>query len=268
VNAIWAKGGQVWRNPSTGEFADSNRGPDWNSIARPRVALYRSWVPSMDEGWTRWLLENFGFAYSRITNQDLQHADLTKHFDVIVFPDESASDLAEGYTKGHMPEEFTGGIGDNGAAALKAFAQAGGTLIFLNRSTSYALRRLGIAANNVTESLPNTRFYSPGSLLNVTLAAGHPLTLGLPDQIAIWSEQSPAWDITDADTNERPVARYPASGVLASGWLLGEPVLAGKSALVDARIGSGHVILFGMRPQFRAQSYQAFKLFFNALLYH
>jgi hypothetical protein len=36
---------------------------------------------------------------------------------------------------------------------------------------------------------------------------------------------------------------------------------------VDAKFGQGHAILFGMRPQYRAQSYQAFKLFFNALLY-
>jgi len=35
---------------------------------------------------------------------------------------------------------------------------------------------------------------------------------------------------------------------------------------VDARLGSGHVILFAFRPQYRGQSYQAFKLFFNALV--
>src|SRR5205807_126906 len=100
-----------------------------------------------------------------------------------------------------------------------------------------------------------------GSLLNVKLAAGHPLTLGLPDEIAIWSEHSPAWE-----TDETAVARYPQAKVLASGWLLGEKMLTGRSALVDAKLGRGHVILFGMRPQYRAQSYQTFKLLFNALL--
>jgi hypothetical protein len=103
---------------------------------------------------------------------------------------------------------------------------------------------------------------SPGSLLNVQLDRQHPLSYGLPDNIAIWSEGSPAWE-----TQEKTVARYPESGILASGWLLGEPVIARRSALVDAKIGSGHVILFGMRPQYRAQSYLTFKLLFNALLY-
>jgi glutamine amidotransferase-like uncharacterized protein len=63
------------------------------------------------------------------------------------------------------------------------------------------------------------------------------------------------------------VARYPDSAILASGWLLGDQLIAGRAALVDAKLGQGHAILFGMRPQYRAQSYQTFKLFFNALVY-
>jgi hypothetical protein len=90
----------------------------------------------------------------------------------------------------------------------------------------------------------------------------HPLALGLPAEIAIWSEHSPAWTTAEA----APV-RYPDEQVLASGWLLGEKYLARQAALVDARVGRGHVLLFGMRPQYRAQSYQTFKLFFNALVY-
>ncbi len=80
--------------------------------------------------------------------------------------------------------------------------------------------------------------------------------------MAIWSEHSPAWE-----TAETVVARYPDSDLLASGWLLGEKHIAGRAAVVDARLGAGHVILFGLQPQYRAQSYQMFKMFFNALLY-
>ncbi|MGH9665824.1 MAG: hypothetical protein ACRD9L_15465 [Bryobacteraceae bacterium] len=164
-----------------------------------------------------------------------------------------------------MPLEYTGGLGEKGQAALRQFVHDGGTLIFLNHSTAYALDHLGVKAKNVVRGVPDRDFYCPGSLLNVTLDLHSPLTYGMPAEVTLWSEDSPAWDVEDRSA--KVLARYPESGVLASGWLLGEQRLAGKAALVDAPIGRGHVILFGMRPQYRAQSYQNFKLFFNALLY-
>jgi hypothetical protein len=91
-----------------------------------------------------------------------------------------------------------------------------------------------------------------------------PLAYGLPDHICLWSETSPAWRVAEAGA--RTVVSYPASSVLASGRLTGEGHIAGKAALVDVPLGSGHVILFGFRPQYRGQSYQTFKLFFNALI--
>ena len=109
--------------------------------------------------------------------------------------------------------------------------------------------------------MPNSDYYAPVAAER-SAANGHPLTLGLPREIAIWSEQSPAWA-----TDSAAVARYSDSAILASGWLLGDKVIAGRAALVDAKLGQGHAILFGMRPQYRAQSYQTFKLFFNALVF-
>jgi hypothetical protein len=260
VNRAWQDGGKVWRSPSTGDFATVGQS-GWTAIARPRVGLYQSFEPSMDEGWTRWLLEQFGFAYTSVHNGDITAGHLRDRFDALVFPDQAATVIARGFTT-RMPEEYRGGLGEKGAAALREFASAGGTLIFLNRSSEYAVEHLGIKAKNVVAGASNRDYYVPGSLLNVKLKAGHPLTLGLPNDIAIWSEHSPAWE-----SDETAVALYPQAKVLASGWLLGEKLVAGRSALVDAKLGQGHVILFGMRPQYRAQSYQTFKLFFNALLY-
>jgi hypothetical protein len=97
--------------------------------------------------------------------------------------------------------------------------------------------------------------------LNVSLRES-PLTYGLPGNITIWAQNSPAWQSTTGSS----IAQYPQSQVLASGWLLGEKHLAGRSALLEVSVGRGRVILFGFRPQYRAQSYQTFKLFFNSLV--
>jgi hypothetical protein len=265
INRIWASGGTVWRNTATGGFAAASQGAEWKQLQRPRIGLYRAWIPNNDEGWTRWILEQFGFAYVSLVNKDIQAGhggELRKRFDVIVFPDATAESMEHGFPAGSMPPEFSGGLDSAGADALRQFASAGGTLIFLNRAAEYAIQHLGVAARNVVRGVSESEFYSPGSLLAGRVDRRHPLGQGLPPEIAIWSEHSPAWE-----TAESAPVRYPDTRLLESGWLLGEKYLAGKAALVDARIGAGHAILFGMRPQYRAQSYQTLKLFFNALLY-
>jgi hypothetical protein len=222
-------------------------------------------MPIMDEGWTRWLLENFGFEYTNILNPDVEAGGLRRRFDAIVFPDQSLASITEGFHRGAMPDQYTGGLGDQAAQNLKEFVNDGGTLVFLNHSTEYALAKLGVNAKDVVKGVPDREFYSPGSILNAELDTHDPLAYGVPADFTIWSEGSPAWELP-AGSNYRVVARYPKSGVLASGWLLGEKYLTGRANLLAVPMGSGHIVLFGMRPQYRAQSYQDFKLFFNALV--
>jgi len=262
ANTVWSQGGSVWRNEA-GDFAFSRQGADWHEVKRPRIGLYKSWMGEIDEGWTRWLLEKFGFSYSSLHNADIQTGNLRARFDSIVFADEHPDAIENGHPPGSMPREFTGGLGAKGAQALREFARAGGTLIFLNRAAGYGIANLGIKAHDVTSSLSPRDFYSPGSLLNARLDLRDPLARGLPDEITIWSESSPVWE-----TAEESVAKYPGTGILASGWLSGEEYIAGKTALIHARYGNGNVVLFGMRPQYRAQSYLTFKLLFNALTLH
>jgi hypothetical protein len=260
ANKAWAVGKSVWRNQA-GDFALTGQGSGWQELKRPRVGLYQSWMGNIDEGWTRWLLEQFGFAYTTLHNADIQGGNLRARFDTIVFADEQSFAIESGHAAGSMPPEFTGGLEDKGAEALREFAGAGGTLVFLNRASGYAIEHLGVKARNVLASVPPRDFYCPGSLLNATLDSHSPLSRGLPTELAVWSESSPAWE-----TSEPAVAKYADKNVLASGWLLGESHIAGKTALIDAKSGSGHIVLFGMRPQYRAQSYLTFKLFFNALV--
>jgi hypothetical protein len=225
-----------------------------------RIGVYQSFVPCDDEGWTRWVLEQFGVPYGSVANPDIIAGDLRRRFDVLVFPDQRAAAISAGYRRGEMPDQYTGGLAERGAEALRRFLAHGGTLIFLSHSAGYAVQTFGLNLRPV----PRDTYDSPGSLLNVALDSGSPLSQGLPAQIAIWSEDSPAWEVPKGSP-ARVAARYPQSGILASGWLMGEPSLAGKAALVDYPIGPGRVILFGLRPQYRGQSRQAFQLLFNAL---
>jgi hypothetical protein len=267
VNSAWSVGETVWRDPANGDFyLRSVPGRNLMKLDRPRIGLYRSHMPTMDEGWTRWLFEQFGFAYRNIANAEIQAGGLRQKYDAIVFPDQTSSSITEGFKRGAMPDEYTGGVDETGAAHLKEFATEGGTLVFLNHSTEYAVDVLGVPVKNIVRGLPDRDYYVPGSLLNVTLERD-PLTWGVPEEIAIWAEASPAWDVPSGG-RDRVLARYTKSNVLASGWLLGAKHIEGRAALVESPIGNGRVVLFGMRPQYRAQSYQTFLLFFNSLLLH
>jgi len=264
VTAAWKAGRAVYRHPSTGAFSIGRQAPGFRTLRKPRVGLYRSFVPSMDEGWTRWILEQFGWAYSSPGNARIRQGRLRDDFDVIVFPDQSAAQIQNGYRQGAMPPEYLGGLGSEGAAALKEFAEAGGTLVFFNDSSEYAIQHLAVGAKNALAGVSSRDYYCPGSLLNVRLDTPSKLTLGLPPQFAVWTESSPL--LEPSAPGVRAILRYADSGVLASGWLLGEKYIAGKPALMEAPIGQGRAILFGFRPQYRAQSYLTLKLFFNALV--
>jgi len=266
VTAAWKSGTPVWRDPRSGDFYLGSRKPAGTEpLRKPKVGLYRSWVPSMDEGWTRWILEQFGWEYEPVGNAQIRAGDLAARFDVLLFADQSAGTISNGFRQGAMPEEYTGGLGPQGAEALQKFTQAGGRLIFLNESGEYAPEALGAKVKDALKGISNKDVYSPGSLLNVRLEPGHPLGLGLPAEFTVWNEQSPVWEPEEGAG--RAVVRYSQAPVLASGWLLGEKYMAGKPALVELRAGSGKIVLFGMRPQYRAQSYLTLKLLFNALVY-
>ncbi len=262
VTKVWKTGKPIYRDTATGDFYMAG-GNGRKEIAAPRIGMYQSYNPSMDEGWTRWLLDDFGFAQTALVNADVQAGNLRERFDTIIIPDQPRAQIVNGHRPGSMPPEYVGGLGEKGAAALKEFVEQGGTLILLNHASEYGTQDLGVKARNVLAGVESKDFYSPGSLLNVSLNPKSPLAYGMPAEITLWSEGSPAWEAPD----DVVVARYPGNKVLASGWLLGEKYLNGKAALLDVPMGKGRTILFGMRPQYRGQSYQNFKLLFNALIY-
>jgi hypothetical protein len=230
-----------------------------------RIAMFRNWSPSMDEGWTRWTLDQYHIPYTMITAKDIRAGNLRSRFDAIVLPDQNARQIADG-PRGAYPDSLKGGLGAEGAKELAAFVDAGGTLIAFNNASQYAIDALSLPVKNALAGLRSTQFYAPGSLFRVDLDRTSPLAAGVTaPQVAAWFEDGPAFEITDA-TRARSVVQYPVQGdVLLSGWLLGGDRLNGKSAMVDVTRGKGHVVLFGFRPQYRAQSMATLPLVWNAL---
>jgi len=235
-----------------------------NSKAR-RIAMFQNWAPSMDQGWTQWVFDQYHVPYTMITAKDIRAGNLSSRFDAIVLPDQNARQIANG-PRGNYPDSLKGGLGADGAKALAAFVDAGGTLVAFNSASNYAIEALSLPVKNVLADVRPKDFYAPGSLFKVEFDRANPLAAGMTAPTpAVWFEGSPAFEVTDP-SRATIVARYPAQGdPLLSGWLLGADRINGKAAMVDVKQGKGHVVLFGFRPQYRAQSMSTYPLVWNAL---
>jgi len=239
-----------------------------------KMALYKSHVPSMDEGWTRWMFDRTGFPFSPLTYSSLEDAEaragnLRAKYDAIIIPDQAARLILNGHKAGTMPDEYTGGIGKKGVEKLREFVEAGGTLIALNRASDFAIEQFKLPVRDITEGLKRTEFYVPGSILRTELDTTHPIAKGMPKESIAWAEDSPVFEVSDPKeaARVRVIARYPSkSDPLLSGYLLGGERIKGKAALVEVSLGRGRVYLFGFRPQYRGQSLATYPLLFNAIL--
>ena len=232
----------------------------------PRVGLYRSYAESMDEGWTRWLFETWKVPFTPLVDSTVRGGGLKQQFDIVVLPDQEPQDILEGLSAAQYPEPYAGGVGQEGADALRQFVIEGGTLVALNRASRFAVQALLLPVRNVLEGLSDEEFYAPGSIFRLQLDGGHPVTRGVPAQSIAWFEHGPAFEVLDS-TVARVIGRYPTEPgrVLLSGWVLHPERLAGRGALVEVQVGEGRVLLFGFRPQYRGQTLATYPLLFNSL---
>lgn len=242
-----------------------------------RVGLYKPWVANMDEGWTRFLLERYGFAFQNLDNAAMKDGTYRGKIDVILLPSVGADIVERGEPGSEearrfnepLPPPYAGGIGTQGGEKLKQWVEAGGTLVALNDSAGYAIRALGLPVRNVLDRVSEEDFHCPGSMLRIRLDPEHPLSHGLFAEEAAYFADSPAFQTspTDARHERRVVASYPEDekDILISGYLKGGKRLEKRAAVVDFKIGKGRVVLIGFRPQHRAQPHRTFKLLWNAL---
>lgn len=241
------------------------------NLKKTRVGLYKSWIPSADEGWTRLILETYEFPYLSIFDADIRAGNLRNNYDAIIIPDTYRPEaIINGYAKGTMPPKYVGGITLNGLRNLKSFAEGGGTLIFLNSSCNLALENFDIPARNVLSKVKREEFICDGSILRMQFDTKHPIAYGMPEEAAAVFLESCAFDIMPSfgkKKEAKSVAKYPEENPLMSGWIYGDEIIRQKSSILDIPFGKGKIILLGFPVQSRAQPCATFKLLFNSILY-
>jgi hypothetical protein len=234
----------------------------------PRVAMYQPWTGgNMDEGWTRWVLEQYEFNLSSIHNADIRAGRLRQKFDAIIVADQNPRDIVEGFDSPAIRPEYRGGIGEIGVDNLKQFVADGGTLVMMGNACDLAIERLPIPVRNLKKDLPRDQHFAPGAIVRVEVDAADPLGYGVAANTYGFYINSPFFSLVEGFASQKAsvVARYPNTNVLASGWLKGEELMAGRAAVVSIDLNPGHVVLFGLRAQHRAQTHATFPLLFNAL---
>jgi hypothetical protein len=243
-----------------------------------KLGLYKPWVANMDEGWTRWIFDNWEFPYSTVHDAEIRGGNLKQKYDVIVLTNISSQRIINGHREGRVPSQYAGGIGEHGLAALLQFVREGGTLITLNASCQLPIDHFKVPLRNVARSYPSTEFFCPSAILRVDVENNHPIAYGMNNSANVVFYGSPVFEfikmgMKESDEKEallkslNVVARYPNGNPFMSGRLIGDHIFHNKPALVEIDYGKGKVIMFGFRPQNRAQPHGTFMLFFNSLYY-
>ena len=252
----------------------------------PKIGLVESFNHDMDAGWTRYLFDEYGIPFKVLVPADFETTDLSKEFDVIVFPDNSKSILMEGkyksssgdYYVSSYPPEIAKGMGKKGFEKLLMFADDGGIIISWGESTELFMGTLSLRTGEEDEesfSLPikdisgeAKGLYCPGSWLGANFVQGHPITRGMPADGGVFSNGKPFFltSVPQFDTDRRVLATYVKDDPLISGYIEKGELLEGKTILAWLRKGKGQFVLFGFSPQFRASTAATYKLLFNSLL--
>jgi hypothetical protein len=231
-----------------------------------RIGLCDQYGGSMTSGWTRWLFEQYEFPFEVVYPPALDAGDLKSKFDVLVL-----TDGAIGRGGGERITEA------KTIPRLKEFVESGGSIVTIGSSTSVA-ELFGVPVKNyLTEKgpdgkdrpLPREKFYIPGSLLRTSVDNTNPLAYGMPRQLDVFFDSSPVFRLEPDSESKRTaaVAWFSGPEVLDSGWAWGQQYLDGGTAVAEASVGEGKVVLLGPEVNFRDQPHATYKLLFNSLYY-
>ncbi|MCU1385251.1 MAG: hypothetical protein JWL71_3948 [Acidobacteria bacterium] len=250
------------------------------AVRQPRIGIYQPWTGSMDEGWARWVLEQYGFTLIPVHPEDFK-SPLAQRVDVLIMADDARVPVANA-AAGRGGASTGSGQGPGGRAirpeyayqltpadlqAFEQFVRGGGTVVCLSNASTFAIQQLKLPVKNVVAGLKPEEFFLRGSIVEVTTDPTHPVMAGMPEKAAVFVDGSPVFETQDGFAGT-VLARYqPTGSPLLSGYLIGEEYLHGQAAALDVRLDAGHVVLLGFRPEWRGQPFGTFRALFNAVLF-
>lgn len=236
------------------------------ALKKARIGLYRPWNASIDEGWTRWILENYHYGAKSLYNADIRSAGLRERYDVIVLPDMNSNQLLHGFREGVVPGQYAGGLEESGVENLREFVRSGGTLIAFNQAAAALIPVMSLPVKNVLQGMANDKFYCSGALLRIEMQHPElPVNFGVPSSPVVMFERGPAFE-TLPGFKGAVLAKYAKQGdVLESGMIIHQEQLHDKAAALEVSYGKGRVYLYGFKPQHRGQAHGTYRYVFNAL---
>ena len=242
-------------------------------IKPPRLAAFHGWTDNMNDGWNRLVFLGHEFPFERITNPDVKQGNLNERFDVICIPDMRARSIIEGRTsrsdseeedqREAYPEEYSGGIGEEGIKNLRKFVNAGGTLIVINNAVEFVIDHFNVGVQKV--QLNPDEFVCSGSILAGRAFSDVPAGFSFADDptVNIFLRNGPVINVTNRSA--RVIARYAKKGVELSGLLRGEKYIANKVAAVEVPFGKGKIDMFAFSLVALYQSQNDFPMLFNSI---
>lgn len=231
-------------------------------IKSPGIALYHSWVPSMDEGWTRWIFDHYNIKFYSLKNADVQKLNKPKKYKIILFADQNATIIKKGNRSKNEPLQYRGGIEEAGVDALKKFVRNGGTILAWGSATQLFIKEFSLRLKNAVDKLPAKKYFIPGSILAAEMTTANPFTFGLSSPCPVFFRRGRVFDVEEGEV----LARFLPGNPKLTGWLTGPEYVAEKPVAVRVSYGKGQLVLLGFAPQFRAQARGTYKFMFNAIL--
>ena len=188
----------VSQNPSGTIYATGNAGailkkngvdatslkeaPEAWPVKKPRIGIYQPWSGNIDEGWTRWILEQFHFPFTVLHNADVRTATCASAYDTIVIAEMATRQIMDGHAR-RAPCR-----GSMRAASARPGAQALRDFVDRRRHAGHAGQRRALRHRAIQPAGDQRAGrLAAGPVLLLRLAAArrnpgpdHPVVAGLP----------------------------------------------------------------------------------------